>query len=98
MLKRISIILVVISIFFLVIYFTSINQNSIRIDFGFVIFEPSVVLGVSLIFILGWIFGLLCSMVYIIKLTNEQRNLKSNLKDAQSELSVLRQLPTKDAN
>ena len=98
MLKRISIILVVISIFFLVIYFTSINQNSIRIDFGFVIFEPSVVLGVSLIFILGWIFGLLCSMVYIIKLTNEQRNLKSNLKDAQSELSGLRQLPTKDAN
>jgi len=98
MLKRISIILVIISIFFLVIYFTSINQNSIRIDFGFVIFEPSVVLGVSLIFILGWIFGLLCSMVYIIKLTNEQRNLKSNLKDAQSELSVLRQLPTKDAN
>ena len=98
MLKRISIILVIISIFFLVIYFTSINQNSIRIDFGFVIFEPSVVLGVSLIFILGWIFGLLCSMVYIIKLTNEQRNLKSNLKDAQSELSRLRQLPTKDAN
>tara|TARA_B100000929_G_scaffold274157_1_gene247076 strand:+ start:97 stop:393 length:297 start_codon:yes stop_codon:yes gene_type:complete len=98
MLKRISIILVIISIFFLVIYFTSINQNSIRIDFGFVIFEPSVVLGVSLIFILGWIFGLLCSMVYIIKLTNEQRNLKSNLKDAQSELSGLRQLPTKDAN
>ena len=98
MLKRISIILVIISIFFLVIYFTSINQNSIRIDFGFVVFEPSVVLGVSLIFILGWIFGLLCSMVYIIKLTNEQRNLKSNLKDAQSELSVLRQLPTKDAN
>ena len=98
MLKRISIILVIISIFFLVIYFTSINQNSIRIDFGFVVFEPSVVLGVSLIFILGWIFGLLCLMVYIIKLTNEQRNLKSNLKDAQSELSGLRQLPTKDAN
>ena len=98
MLKRISIILVIISIFFLVIYFTSINQNSIRIDFGFVVFEPSVVLGVSLIFILGWIFGLLCSMVYIIKLTNEERKLKSNLKDAQSELSGLRQLPTKDAN
>ena len=98
MLKRISIILVIISIFFLVIYFTSINQNSIRIDFGFVVFEPSVVLGISLIFILGWIFGLLCSMVYIIKLTNEQRNLKNNLKDAQSELSRLRQLPTKDAN
>ena len=98
MLKRISIILVIISIFFLVIYFTSINQNSIRIDFGFVVFEPSVVLGVSLIFILGWIFGLLCLMLYIIKLTNEQRNLKSNLKDAQSELSGLRQLPTKDAN
>ena len=98
MLKRISIILVIISIFFLVIYFTSINQNSIRIDFGFVVFEPSVVLGVSLIFILGWIFGLLCLMAYIIKLTNEQRNLKNNLKDAQSELSGLRQLPTKDAN
>ena len=98
MLKRISIILVIISIFFLLIYFTSINQNSIRIDFGFVIFESSVVLGVSLIFILGWIFGLLCSMVYIIKLTNEQRNLRDNLKDAQSELSGLRQLPTEDAN
>ena len=98
MLKRISIILVVISIFFLVIYFTSINQNSIRIDFGFVVFEPSVVLGVSSVFILGWIFGLLCSMVYIIKLTNEQRNLRNNLKDTQSELSVLRQLPTEDAN
>ena len=98
MLKRISIILVIISIFFLVIYFTSINQNSIRIDFGFAVFEPSVVLGVSLIFILGWIFGLLCLMAYIIKLTNEQRILKSNLKDAQSELNELRQLPTKDAN
>ena len=98
MLKRISIILVVISIFFLVIYFTSINQNSIRIDFGFVVFEPSVVLGVSLVFILGWIFGLLCSMVYIIKLTNKQRNLRNNLKDSQSELSRLRQLPTEDAN
>ena len=98
MLKRISIILVIISIFFLVIYFTSINQNSIRIDFGFVVFEPSVVLGVALIFILGWIFGLLCLIVYILKLTSEQRNLKNNLKDAQSELSELRQLPTKDAN
>ena len=98
MLKRIRFILVVISIFFLVIYFTSINQNSIRIDIGFVVFEPSVVLGVSLIFILGWIFGLLSSIVYIIKLTNEQRILKSNLKDSQSELSELRQLPTKFAN
>jgi uncharacterized integral membrane protein len=98
MLKRISIILVVISIFFLVIYFTSINQNSIRIDLGFVVFEPSVVLGVSLIFILGWIFGLLCSIAYIIKLTNEQRNLRNNLKNAQSELTGLRLLPTEDAN
>ena len=85
-------------IFALMLWFTRINPGMIEIDLAFGSVESSKSMAFVVTFVLGWIFGLACTAVFIIKLVNERRRLRKALRIADSEVSSLRSLPIADAD
>jgi putative membrane protein len=98
MIRKIAIALMILIIFALMLWFTRINPGLIEIDLAFGTIEPSVSMAFAVTFVLGWIFGLACTAVFIIKLVNERRRLRKALRIADSEVSSLRSLPIADAD
>jgi hypothetical protein len=49
-------------------------------------------------FIAGWLFGIVCSAAFVIRLINERRQLRRALQLSESEVSSLRSLPLSDAD
>ena len=98
MIRKIAIALLILIIFALMLWFTRINPGLIKIDLAFGTIEPSFSMAFAVTFVLGWIFGLACTAVFIIKLVNERRRFRKALRIADSEVSSLRSLPIADAD
>lgn len=98
MLKRIGLVLLVLVIFLAMLVFARLNPGLIEIDLAFGKVESSVPLAFAVAFALGWLFGLLCTAVAVMRLVNERRQLRKLLRTSESELSTLRNLPLSDAN
>ena len=98
MIRKIAIALLILLIFALMLWFTRINPDLIKIDLAFGTIEPSISMAFAVTFVLGWIFGLACTAVFIIRLVNERRRLRKSLRIAESEVSSLRSLPIADAD
>ena len=98
MIRKIAIAIVILVIFALMLWFTRINPGLIEIDLAFGTVEPSIPMAFAVTFVLGWVFGLACTAVFIIKLVNERRRLRKALRIADSEVSSLRSLPIADAD
>jgi len=98
MLKRIGIVVLIVLIFGLMLWFTSLNRATMPVDLAFGVVEPTVALALAVTFVLGWCFGVLCVAFYILKLLAERRRLRHELKQCQSEVSSLRSLPIADAD
>jgi len=98
MLKKIGIGIVVIVIFVMMLWFTSNNPGSVEIDLAFGTVTPSIPVAFSVMFVIGWVFGLLCTSVFILRLVNERRQLRRSLRQSESEVSSLRNLPLTDAD
>jgi uncharacterized integral membrane protein len=98
MIRKIGVGLLVLIIFLLMLLFTSINPGVIKIDLAFVEVEPSIPVAFAVTFVLGWLFGLACMSVFVVKLINERRRLRKSLRVAESEVSSLRSLPIADAD
>ncbi len=98
MLKRIGVIALILVVFILMIWFTSINPGVVTIDLAFGTVQPTIPLALAVTFVLGWLFGILSASFYVFKLMNERRRLRSRLKDSEAEISSLRNLPIADAD
>lgn len=98
MLKKIGIGIVIVVIFVVMLVFTSSNPGFVDLDLFFVTARPSVALAFSVTFVIGWIFGLLCTTVFILRLLNERRQLRRALRKSEAEVSSLRNLPLADAD
>ena len=98
MLKRIGFFVLVVLIFGLILWFTKINPGSVELDLAFSRIEASIPLAFSVTFIIGWLFGLACTGIFIVRLVNERRQLRKSLRVAESEVSSLRNLPIADAD
>ena len=98
MLKRIGIGALVVLIFLLMLWFTNSNPGVITLDLAFGVVQPSLPLAFSVTFVVGWVFGLLCTSFVIFRLTNERRRLRRALRNSESEVSSLRNLPLADAD
>ena len=72
MVKRIGIIIVVLAILLAMIVFASQNPGVIEVDLVFARVESSLPLAFTIVFVGGWLFGLLCVSVYVLRLVNEQ--------------------------
>jgi len=98
MLRRLGILLTVLVIFLTMIWFTRINPGTVHLDLAFGTVEPSIPLAFSVVFIVGWLFGLGCTALFILRLLHERRRLRSALRATESEVSSLRSLPIADAD
>jgi hypothetical protein len=49
-------------------------------------------------FVLGIVFGLLCMTAFVFRLINERRALRRSLRNSESEVTSLRNLPLSDAD
>jgi len=97
-LKKIGIGILVVIIFLMILWFTSNNPGNVEIDLAFGIVNPSVSIAFLVIFVFGWAFGLLCTSVFILRLLNDRRQLRRMLRQTESEVSSLRNLPLADAD
>lgn len=98
MLKRIGIVLLVIGVFVLMIWFTSLNPGNLHIDLAFTTVNPPIPLALSICIVVGWAFGIACAGTYILRLLGERRSLRNSLRNAESEVKSLRSLPMTDAD
>jgi putative membrane protein len=98
MLKRIGIVILVVVIFLLMLWFTNSNPGIVSLDLAFGTVEPSIPLAFSVTFVVGWAFGLLCTSLVILRLLNERRRLRRALRNSESEVSSLRNLPLSNAD
>ena len=75
------------------------NPDPIAIDLGLARFENvSVTLVLACAFGLGWVFGLVCAGLALLRMLRERNRMRRDLRYAESERSALRALPLQDAN
>ena len=98
MLKKIGIGILIVFVFAMMLVFTSSNSGFVDLDLFFTTARPSIPLAFALTFVLGWLFGLLCTVVFILRLMNERLLLRRQLRNDESELTNLRNLPLADAD
>ncbi|MBT8085722.1 MAG: DUF1049 domain-containing protein [Woeseia sp.] len=98
MIKKFIALIVLVIIFVAMILFTRINPGQVRLDLAFGVFEPTIPLAFSLTFVMGWLFGLISTSVFMLRLVNERRRLRNALRNTESEVSQLRSLPIADAD
>ena len=98
MLKKIGVTILVLTIFVLIVWFTNINPGSVTLDLAFAVVDARIPMVVAATFVLGWLFGLLCTGIFIMRLVNERRQLRKAIRIAEAEVSGLRNLPIADAD
>ena len=98
MLKKIAVLLVFVVILISMLVFTRLNPGLINVDLVFAAVETSIPLAFTVTFILGWLFGLLCTVLFVVRLLNERRQLRRALRLSEAEVSGLRSLPISDAD
>jgi uncharacterized integral membrane protein len=98
MLKKIGVTLVFLLVFAIMLAFAKLNPGPVDINLAFTNVEASVPVAVIVAFVTGWIFGLLCTVVFVARLVNERRQLRKALRSTESEVSSLRSLPLTDAD
>lgn len=98
MLKKVGIGIIVALVFGTMLVFTSSNPGFVDLDLFVTTVRPSISLAFSVTFVLGWLFGLLCTVVFILRLINERRRLRRQLRHSESEVTSLRNLPLADAD
>jgi len=98
MIKKIIALAVLLIIFVAMILFTRINPGQVRLDLAFGVVEPTIPMAFSVTFVMGWLFGLISTSLFMLKLVNERRRLRNALRNTESEVSRLRSLPIADAD
>jgi uncharacterized integral membrane protein len=98
MLKKFGAILLILIILAVMLVFTSLNPGMVDIDLAFGTVEASIPLAFTVAFAAGWLFGLLCTAAFVMRLVNERRQLKKMLRSNESEISSLRTMPLSDAD
>ena len=97
--RKIFLFILLLLIAFLAAVFAYNNPGNIAVNVVFAQFEEaSISLAFITAFAIGWLFGLLSVGIAIVRITNERRRLRRNLRLAEAEVSSLRSLPLHDAN
>ncbi|MFQ6004312.1 MAG: lipopolysaccharide assembly protein LapA domain-containing protein [Woeseia sp.] len=98
MVKRIAVLVLFVVILVVMFVFSRLNPGPIEIDLAFGVIRSSIPLAFTVTFILGWLFGLMCTAIFAARLVNERRQLRKALRLSESEVHSLRNLPLADAD
>ena len=91
-------VVLIIAVLLLVTAFAALNPGSITLDLAFFETETQKSLALMLAFAAGWVFGLFCAGLILLKSMNDRRKLRKSLNLAESEVRNLRSLPIRDAD
>jgi uncharacterized integral membrane protein len=98
-LRRLTYIVIAVLLVLVAAILTYGNPEPVSIDIGFIRFESvSITVAFICAFGLGWLFGLACAGIALLRMAGEKRQLQRELRFAETELSSLRALPLHDAN
>lgn len=98
MLKRIAVIVLVVTIFTTMLVFTYHNSGTVDVNLILTTVTTSVPVAFTIAFAVGWLFGILCMGAWALRLINDRRNLRRSLRVSESEVTSLRNLPLDDAD
>ncbi len=98
MLKRIAVIVLVVIVFTAMLVFTYHNKGTVDVDLILTTVTTSVPVAFTIVFAIGWLFGILCMGAWALRLINDRRNLRRSLRVSESEVTSLRNLPLNDAD
>ena len=98
MVKKTAVIILFLVILMIMLVFTRLNPGLVEIDLAFGTVESSIPLAFTVTFIMGWLFGLLCTAIFAARLVNERRHLRKQLRNTETEVDTLRNLPIVDAD
>ncbi len=98
MVKKTAVIVLFLVILMIMLVFTRLNPGLVEIDLAFGTVESSVPLAFTVTFVMGWLFGLLCTAIFAARLVSERRNLRKQLRNSETEVHTLRNLPIVDAD
>ena len=98
MLKRAALLILILLIAIVVFTFVAKNTAFVTLDLAFISVTSSVAIVVTVSFVTGALFGILCMGIYVLQLMNERRALRRALRSTESEVTSLRNLPLSDAD
>lgn len=93
MLRRFAFFLLLFVILVVALAFAALNPGAIIVDVGFFETRMQKSLALTLAFAAGWLFGLLCLAVVLVRMVLERRRLRKALRLAEAEVHTLRSLP-----
>ncbi len=98
MLKRIGLLLLALGVASIIFILTALNSDTVSLDLAFFAgtYQLSIILVVT--FVIGTLFGMLCTTAFVFRLISERRTLRRALRLSESEVSSLRSLPLSDAD
>ena len=98
MARNLIFVLLIVSVLLLAIIFAALNPGTIELDYAFGETEIQKSLALTMAFGVGWIFGLLCAGIVVLKAIFERRKLRKSLHLAEAEVKTLRSMPIHDAD
>jgi putative membrane protein len=98
MVRNIIFVVVVLIGLTLATVFAALNPGRITLDLAFVEIEIQKSLALTAAFVVGWLFGLICAGIVLLKSIYERRRLQRSLRLAESEVRNLRSMPIQDAD
>jgi len=98
MVRNLVFFVLIVVVLLLATVFAALNPGQVELDLAF--FETGLQksLAFTLAFGAGWVFGLLCAGILLVKTLNERRRLRKLLNLAESEVRNLRNMPIQDAD
>jgi uncharacterized integral membrane protein len=99
-LRRVAFAALLIALMVLAAMFAYINPQPVDVDIGLAKLEQiSLALAFAVVFVCGWLFGLLTAALTLWRGASERRRLRKDLRYVEAELSTLRSTrPLQDAN
>ncbi len=98
MLKRAGLLFLILFVIIAMFIFTALNVGVVEINLAFTTVTASMPVAFTMTFVLGWLFGVMCMGLFALRLINERRTLRRSLRNTESEVSSLRNLPLTDAD
>jgi putative membrane protein len=78
--------------------FAALNPGLTTLDLAYQEVQVPKSLALAVAFGVGWVFGLLCAGIILVKSVGERRKLRRSLQIADAEVKTLRSMPIHDAD
>ena len=98
MVRRAVLALILFLVLVLAVLFAAMNPGVIEVDLGLYEVRIQKSLALTLAFAAGWIFGLLCLVLVLVRFVLDRRRLRKALRLAEAEVHTLRSLPVPHAD